>query len=360
LSGNATSYTWLFVGSSTGVSNAFEPTGICYNSPGDFNVILIAYNSTSADTLVLTNYIHVVPLPAISLAVSNDTLVASPVYPLYNWYLDAAPLSSIEDTLYMILPGWYSVSVTDSNGCVNSTRYPYQIDTTLSAAFHLSTYSICKNNCISVINTSLNAVSYQWFFPGGNPSTSTDENPSSICYDSAGVFNIILVVSDGSQFDTLTQFNCLTVHETPIVSLQMYHDTILADPGFALYTWTYNGNVLQSGTNDTLIATLDGYYGITVIDTNGCTSESDSVLYIEVGVKKLSVESIKISPNPNTGHFRISGLSQSENNIVSIYNLLGEKVLEKKTSEENMDCILSEGVYLVRIGETCRKVIVVR
>ena len=47
--------------------------------------------------------------------------------------------------------------------------------------FQASITSICSNDCISYTNLSANGTSWQWSFPGGTPSTSTDQNPQ-VCY----------------------------------------------------------------------------------------------------------------------------------------------------------------------------------
>ena len=45
---------------------------------------------------------------------------------------------------------------------------------------------------------------YEWSFPGGEPSTSTEKDPI-VTYDSAGLYTVQLVVNRGSQIDTLTK-----------------------------------------------------------------------------------------------------------------------------------------------------------
>lgn len=64
---------------------------------------------------------------------------------------------------------------------------------------------------------------YDWYFPGGIPSFSTDNNPSNICYDSAGTFDVMLIAYDSLHIigctDTLIKNNYITVDTTNDVEL---------------------------------------------------------------------------------------------------------------------------------------------
>jgi PKD repeat protein len=50
-----------------------------------------------------------------------------------------------------------------------------------------------------------NPVSWQWTFPGGTPSSSSDQNPAGILYTDAGLFDVSLTVSDGTYTETITK-----------------------------------------------------------------------------------------------------------------------------------------------------------
>ncbi|MEZ4948864.1 MAG: PKD domain-containing protein [Saprospiraceae bacterium] len=63
--------------------------------------------------------------------------------------------------------------------------------------------------------SSANAATYQWSFPGGNPTTSTDVNPV-VEYAAAGTYTVELIASN-AQFssDTVTFTNYITVNPIP-------------------------------------------------------------------------------------------------------------------------------------------------
>jgi len=119
LSTNAISYQWSFPGSSTPVSTDVNPANICYNTPGNYPVTLIADNGTTSDTLTLNNYITVFPFPAPQgISQSGDTLFANQGATSYQWYHDGVLVSGATDYYYVAVEGGnYNVVATDVNGC---------------------------------------------------------------------------------------------------------------------------------------------------------------------------------------------------------------------------------------------------
>lgn len=68
-----TSWKWLFPGGTPSSSTERDPTGICYDKPGTYDVTLIATNEYGSDTALLRNYVTVKPRP-IADAGSDRTL----------------------------------------------------------------------------------------------------------------------------------------------------------------------------------------------------------------------------------------------------------------------------------------------
>ena len=58
--------------------------------------------------------------------------------------------------------------------------------------------------------STFNPTSWNWSFPGGNPSTDTVQNPV-VTYTASGVYNVTLVASNANGSDTLTQINYVLV-----------------------------------------------------------------------------------------------------------------------------------------------------
>lgn len=70
---------------------------------------------------------------------------------------------------------------------------------------------ICIGNTVNFTDISLNgANSWQWFFSGGTPATSSAQNPQ-IVYNSLGSYDVKLVVSNGATSDSITITNYISV-----------------------------------------------------------------------------------------------------------------------------------------------------
>lgn len=116
---NPTSWTWYFQGASPATSTDQNPTGICYNNYGSFDVTLVACNAFGCDSLFLNDFVtefQLPPPPTISM--SNDTLFASPAY-AYQWY-NTNNINTVISTANYLVPGVngnYFVLGFDSNGC---------------------------------------------------------------------------------------------------------------------------------------------------------------------------------------------------------------------------------------------------
>jgi PKD repeat protein len=110
----------------------------------------------------------------------------------------------------------YDVSLVATNECgtftVNET-------VSISNLPFANFSSNVTNGCAEFIvefenNSSSNSDTYQWTFEGGNPGTSSLENPV-ITYSTTGVYNVQLIVSNEEGSDELLQNNYITVEDVP-------------------------------------------------------------------------------------------------------------------------------------------------
>ncbi len=121
LSTNATSWQWSFPGAIPSSSTIQNPQGICYDSAGTFNAMLIASHGGERDTLTFTNFIHVfVTPPTPVITQHHDTLYCStdPSYSSYQWYDSTTLIPGATDTFLIVTHGGnYNVAVTNEFGC---------------------------------------------------------------------------------------------------------------------------------------------------------------------------------------------------------------------------------------------------
>lgn len=217
---------------------------------------------------------------------------------------------------------------------------------------------LCPGTCTGFLNLSLNATSYQWSFPGANPSVSTDVNPASICYPNPGVYDIELIATNGNSTDTLILPNYIHVYPSPLPqAIAQSGDTLFANTGATSYQWFYNGNLLSGATEYFYVAQVSGDYNVVAADTNGC--EVEAVIYsVVAGLEHpAGMNTFTVAEDPAADQIMITKNSSRDESII-IYNVFGQKIY---TAEENQKIILvntrnfSPGVYFVSIGDVIVK-----
>jgi PKD repeat protein len=111
-------------------------------------------------------------------------------------------------------PGYYPQTIEDVV-VVNrqlTTLDVQLVSGELIADFTASATSIPVGTPVSFTDLTYgNPVSWQWTFEGATPSTSTLQNPVNIVYPDEGSFDVTLTVSDGSNSQTITKEDYITV-----------------------------------------------------------------------------------------------------------------------------------------------------
>jgi PKD repeat protein len=88
----------------------------------------------------------------------------------------------------------------------------------LMADFTANLTTICQESQVQFSDASTgNITDYQWNFEGGTPETSTDANPA-VIYSTAGSFDVSLTVFDGSESNTVTKADFITVNGPAMVN----------------------------------------------------------------------------------------------------------------------------------------------
>jgi PKD repeat protein len=114
--------------------------------------------------------------------------------------------------------GTYNVTLTATNGVGSSdveTKTGYiQVITSGSAPvanFTASSTSVAISNAVSFTDqTAGNPIAWSWSFPGGTPSTSTQQNPV-VTYNTLGTYSVTLIATNGAGNDTETKTDYITV-----------------------------------------------------------------------------------------------------------------------------------------------------
>lgn len=130
------------------------------------------------------------------------------------------------------------------------------------AQFTTPTTVICENTCIDFtdLSTGSNINSYQWYFPGANQATSNVQNPTGICYPTAGLYMVSLVITDdnGSDSTSITNYIEVTTCAPPIADFT-FTDTIcvgdcidftdLSSSSPTSWSWDFSSGTPTNSTN---------------------------------------------------------------------------------------------------------------
>ena len=120
--------------------------------------------------------------------------------------------------------GTYTVTLVYHNayGCVADTTASVTFNHPLSSVFTPSASSVCLGNPVNFTNTSVGTMAtYLWAF--GDGTTATDMNPSHI-YHTAGVYNVVLTVTDNIPCSASSN---TSIEVVSINARTEFHDTIV-------------------------------------------------------------------------------------------------------------------------------------
>jgi PKD repeat protein len=176
----------------------------------------------------------------------------------YNWATgDSTP------TIINVPPERYSVIVTDSNGCsihlfipVNSISPIPTIATNKAILCHGDSATLCVTSGYA---------GYWW------NTAATDQ-----CMYATLAGNYYVTVSDGLGCVGFTNTITIDVYPSHIDSLRMNGDTLQGYNGVT-YQWYRDGVPISGAVSSVYIVSQAGDYKLSIIDTNGCFSTTDSV-----------------------------------------------------------------------------------
>ena len=148
-----------------------------YNTPGSYDVTLIAINSAGADTITLADYITVNPnaVAGFTSSAAGRTVTftnSSSNATSYSWAFGDGNFSTDTNPIHEYADdGTYTVVLSATNDCGTVTMSEtIVIITAPTAGFTSNVTSGCAPLTVSFMNqSSSNAANFQWGFPGGSP-----------------------------------------------------------------------------------------------------------------------------------------------------------------------------------------------
>lgn len=349
-----TNFTWspaLGLSSTTGATVTATPaTSTTYTVTGTFSgcqdtaSVFVQFNNSVTVTAVPTSYIV--------CQGSSVTLSGTPSTGSYTYsWLGPGNVSVGTTASINITPTTSGIYTLTVNGpCATAPSNTDTVSLTVQActvpqAGFSSTYpEICGGGCIAFTDTSTGIPSaWQWTFPGGNPSSSTLQNPG-VCYPYAGYYDVTLVVTNSLGTNTVTLTNYVHVNVSPVAdggpnqSINNGENVTLNGGGGVSYIWSPSTGLSCSNCQSPVASpSVTTEYILTVYNSAGCY-DYDTVL---VEVKQVC-EDIFIanafSPNDDGNNDVLHVLSTCLKKMTfRIYDRWGNKVFETKDRTQGWD-----------------------
>jgi PKD repeat protein len=220
--------------------------------------------------------------------------------------------------------------------------------------------NICPGTCTGFTNQSQGATSYLWTFAGATPSTSSDASPVNICYNSPGSYAVSLIATNAAGSDTLTLSNYITVYPyPPPQGIAQSGDTLFANAGAVSYQWYLNGIPISGATDYFYVASASGDYNVVATDANGCEVEAAIFNVIAHVPAQSTVNDTQSAVFPNPVQETLSVISYQLTGTafeISVYNVLGEKVMAVCCGLSTVDCrLLVPGLYYLEVSNGTMK-----
>jgi choice-of-anchor B domain-containing protein len=354
-SADAFSFEWLFGDGSTSTD---EDASHIYEEDGLYEVTLIAFNACGSDTMALNIEISNYPIAGFSSDQQSGCVELTVHYTnessdnsdSWLWTFEGGiPVNSTEEnpTVSYSVAGLYDVTLIAINELGSDTlTFENFVGVSDIPEAHFSFETAAR--AVNFVNTSTGALNYEWQFGDGN--SSNDENTNHE-YASDGLFEVLLIASNGCGPDTIKQF--VEINTPPIAGFesditsaclpQLIQFTDLSSENTDSWNWTFEGGFPENSVEQNPVVSYgtEGVYSVDLIVSN------------ETGIDTISFKkyiTINDVPSVSFDHqiddFDISVSNQSTN-YTSISWDFGDGTMS--TQESVNHTYQNEGLYTVTL-----------
>ncbi len=253
----------------------------------------------------------------------------------------------------------------------------------LFAAFTADTTLVVLGDSVLFTDlTSGNPTSWSWTFEGGNPGTYDGQNPPPVAYDTAGRWDVTLIVGDGMNTDSVTYEEYIWAGEAPVADFfadptefvaGSFTDFTNQSTGDSLtYSWTFEGGTPGSSDEENpqgiyYNIPADSLYDVTLVVTNEFGADTltrEDYIHTTpegIGESWFNGLTVRIYPNPARETLTIV-LSESVRARVQLTDLSGKEMLVQTIASGQVIHLknLHPGMYLVRIADQKTNALVVK
>ncbi len=201
----------------------------------------------------------------------------------YSWTGPSA-FTANSQCVTVSVTGLYSVTITDSNGCLSSCSQTLTVNSLPSCSIS-GTSAICQGGS-TVFCATAGMASYAWTGP-----SAFSANSDCVTASVAGLYSVTVTDSNGCSINCSQTLTVNPASATPTAgSNSPIHqgDTLnltAATVSDVTYSWTGPNSFAASTQNPSItnaLAAASGTYTVTVTDTNGCTASSSTTVLVSV------------------------------------------------------------------------------
>ncbi len=194
--------------------------------------------------------------------------------------------------VYYNTPGTYDVTLTVSNSLGTSTEIKagyMEIGYVPQTDFSASSTSIIEGESIDFIDLSTdNPDGWNWGFEGGDPSTSADQNPAGVIYNSPGTYNVYLIASNIYGSDSLMKAGYIYVGGVGIDESNTLENAIYPNPTEGVFHIDLH-NIIEESAAISIISAKGNVVKSLRVNTSSVnhltmdiSNQSDGIYYVVI------------------------------------------------------------------------------
>lgn len=293
----------------------------------------------------------------------TGSLAALPVTTKYSWHYpdgDSAVVQNPSKLLSKVGKNQVRLILRSSNGC--SDVLTKEVDVKQEAIAQFTAADVCEDSAVNFINTSQDAMDYEWKFGDGQSDTGQSPKHLYLISGVTSTFNVSLFANvPAGCSDTFT--GAVTINANPKSDFNFTTggnqvNFTAVEIGASNYQWTFGDGGSTNTTTQTTQYTYSkfpsGKYTacLKVSNIAGCNSQTCKEINITgASNPMIKQQGIKIYPNPNTGSFTVEIPNQLGAVAIEVFNATGQRIYEASTNQGMylLDLNLTEGVYLIRV-----------
>lgn len=266
--------------------------------------------------------------------------------PPYNYmFMGAIPTNSLNN----IVPGKFSIQITDANNCVFNDSVTIVNPPVLNAEIASIVPSGCNGNAgeaSASANGGIPPYSYTW---------SDGSTTATITGLIAGDYHVTITDSLGCEKTQIARVRALDV------SIDNQSPMLIANNNSSGVTYQWidceTGEIINGQTGKNFMPSNPGNYAV-IVTEGSCSDTSECVMVVNTFVTKLASSDVvmNVYPNPSGGQFSVhfQGLSH-ENSLIEIIDIQGKILVSRNLgkiqneSTTQFDLNLANGMYFIKL-----------